>query len=77
MLETQRRLYDTGIFSSVNVAIQNPEGSLADKNVLVQVELPKSAPDLADEEEKTWPAALDAAIKELKEKSEEVKRAAD
>lgn len=44
---------------------------------LVQVELPKSAPDLADEDEKTWPASLDAAIKELKEKSEEVKRGAD
>jgi hypothetical protein len=44
---------------------------------LVQVELPKSAPDLADEEEKTWPAALDAAIKELKEKSEEVRRGVD
>lgn len=45
---------------------------------LVQVELPKSVPDLADlEEKKTWPAALDMAIKELKEKSAEVKRGAD
>ena len=38
MLETQRRLYDLGIFSQVNVAIQNPQGSLPDKNVLVEVE---------------------------------------
>ncbi len=38
MLETQKKLYDLGIFSQVNVAIQNPEGTLPDKNVLVQVE---------------------------------------
>lgn len=38
MLDTQKKLYDLGIFSEVNVAIQNPEGSLPDKNVIVQVE---------------------------------------
>jgi outer membrane protein assembly factor BamA len=38
MLETQKKLYDLGIFSEVDVAIQNPDGSLPDKNVLVQVE---------------------------------------
>ena len=38
MLDTQRRLYDLGIFSEVNVAVQNPEGSMSDKNVLVQVD---------------------------------------
>jgi len=38
ILETQKKLYDLGIFSEVNVAIQNPEGSLPDKNVLVEVE---------------------------------------
>lgn len=38
MLETQRKLYDLGIFSEVNVAIQNPQGFLTEKNVLVDVE---------------------------------------
>ncbi len=33
MLETQRRLYDLGIFNSVNMAVQNPEGDDTEKNV--------------------------------------------
>lgn len=35
MLESQRRLYDLGLFSEVDVAIQNPEGTESRKNVLV------------------------------------------
>jgi outer membrane protein assembly complex protein YaeT len=38
MLNTQQRLYDVGIFSQVNVAIQNPEGTERNKNVLIQVD---------------------------------------
>jgi outer membrane protein insertion porin family len=35
MLESQRRLYDLGLFKQVDVAIQNPDGTEARKNVLV------------------------------------------
>ena len=38
MFETQRRLYDLGIFSKVDVDLQNPEGSEPSKNVLLQVQ---------------------------------------
>lgn len=38
MLETQRRLYDLGIFNRVNIAVQNPDGDLEYKNVLLNVE---------------------------------------
>lgn len=38
MFETQRNLYDLGIFSKVDVAMQNPAGSEDVKNVLLQVE---------------------------------------
>ena len=38
MLETQRRLYDLGIFNEVNVAVQNPLGALPTKNVIVNLE---------------------------------------
>lgn len=38
MLETQRRLYDLGIFNTVNIAVQNPDGDLAAKNVLLNLE---------------------------------------
>ena len=38
MLETQRRLYDLGIFSQVDTAVQNPDGVEERKNVLVQVQ---------------------------------------
>lgn len=38
MVETQRRLYDLGIFAKVDVAIQNPEGRERDKYVLFQLE---------------------------------------
>ena len=38
MLETQRRLYDLGVFSKVDVDLQNPDGEEPSKNVLVQVE---------------------------------------
>jgi outer membrane protein insertion porin family len=37
MLETQRNLYDLGIFSEVGIAVQNPEGGARDKNVLLQL----------------------------------------
>ena len=38
MFETQRNLYDLGIFSKVDVALQNPGGAEDAKNVLLQVE---------------------------------------
>jgi outer membrane protein insertion porin family len=38
LLDTQTRLYDLGIFSQVDTAVQNPEGSDPQKNVLVQVQ---------------------------------------
>jgi outer membrane protein insertion porin family len=38
LLDTQRRLYDLGIFSQVDTAVQNPDGSDSEKNVLVQVQ---------------------------------------
>ena len=38
MFETQRRLYELGIFSRVDVQLQNPGGDERSKNVLVQVE---------------------------------------
>jgi outer membrane protein insertion porin family len=38
LLGTQTRLYDLGIFSQVDTAVQNPEGTDPQKNVLVQVE---------------------------------------
>jgi outer membrane protein assembly complex protein YaeT len=37
LLQTQSKLYDLGIFSQVDTAVQNPEGSDSQKNVLVQV----------------------------------------
>jgi outer membrane protein insertion porin family len=37
MLKTQQQLYDLGIFSQVDTAVQNPEGNEPVKNVLVQV----------------------------------------
>ena len=37
MLESQRRLYDLGLFKQVNAAIQNPDGTESRKNVLVTV----------------------------------------
>jgi outer membrane protein insertion porin family len=38
LLNTQTRLYNLGIFSQVDTAVQNPEGTDPQKNVLVQVE---------------------------------------
>ncbi|HTS37070.1 MAG TPA: POTRA domain-containing protein [Candidatus Solibacter sp.] len=38
LLDTQTRLYDLGIFSQVDTAVQNPEGSDPQKNVLVQIQ---------------------------------------
>jgi outer membrane protein insertion porin family len=38
LLETQQKLYDLGIFSRVDTAVQNPEGVEPRKNVLVQVQ---------------------------------------
>ncbi len=35
MLESQRRLYDLGLFKQVDTAIQNPEGTESRKNVLL------------------------------------------
>ncbi|MBV8478598.1 MAG: BamA/TamA family outer membrane protein [Acidobacteria bacterium] len=37
MLDTQRRLYDLGIFNQVDTAIQNPEGQEPDKNILLDL----------------------------------------
>ena len=36
-LETQRRLYDLGIFSRVDVSLQNPGSSEPYKNILLQL----------------------------------------
>lgn len=38
MSETQRRLYDLGVFAKVDMAIQNPEGETQRKYVLYQME---------------------------------------
>jgi len=38
LLNTQTRLYNLGIFSKVDTAVQNPEGSDPRKNVLVQIQ---------------------------------------
>ena len=38
LLRTQQKLYDLGIFSQVDTAVQNPEGTETRKNVLVQVQ---------------------------------------
>src|SRR5205085_6618573 len=38
MLNTRKQLYDLGIFSQVDTAVQNPEGSERQKNVLVDVQ---------------------------------------
>jgi outer membrane protein insertion porin family len=38
LLDTQTKLYDLGIFSQVDTAVQNPEGSDPQKKVLVQVQ---------------------------------------
>jgi outer membrane protein insertion porin family len=38
LLETQSRLYDLGIFNQVDTAVQNPEGSDPQKNVLIQMQ---------------------------------------
>ncbi len=38
LLNTQTRLYNLGIFSEVDTAVQNPEGTDPQKNVLVQVQ---------------------------------------
>jgi outer membrane protein insertion porin family len=38
VIETQRKLYNLGIFNRVTVAPQNPDGVDTDKNVVVQVE---------------------------------------
>lgn len=38
LLDTQTRLYNLGIFSQVDTAVQNPEGKDPQKNVLVQVQ---------------------------------------
>jgi outer membrane protein insertion porin family len=38
LLSTQSKLYDLGIFSQVDTAVQNPEGSDPKKNVLIQAQ---------------------------------------
>lgn len=38
LLRTQQKLYDLGIFSQVDTAVQDPEGTEPKKNVLVQVQ---------------------------------------
>jgi len=38
LLSTQTRLYDLGIFSQVDTAVQKPDGTDPQKNVLVQLQ---------------------------------------
>ncbi|HWC18732.1 MAG TPA: BamA/TamA family outer membrane protein, partial [Terriglobales bacterium] len=38
VLNTQRKLYDLSIFNQVDMAADNPEGSVSQKNLMVQVE---------------------------------------
>ena len=38
MLKTEQNLYDLGIFSQVDTAVQNPDGTEKDKNVLVAMQ---------------------------------------
>jgi outer membrane protein assembly factor BamA len=38
LLETQKRLYDLGVFARVDMALQNPQGDERDKYVLLDVE---------------------------------------
>lgn len=38
MFETQRRLYDLGVFTKVDIEVQNPEGEEADKTLLVRLQ---------------------------------------
>lgn len=38
LLDTQQRLYNLGIFSQVDTAVQNPDGTEPTKNVLVQLQ---------------------------------------
>ncbi len=38
MLQSQQRLYDLGIFSQVDTAVQNPNGNLSEKNVLFDIQ---------------------------------------
>ena len=40
LLDTQTNLYDLGIFSQVDTAVQNPDGTDPEKNVLVQFRKP-------------------------------------
>ena len=37
MLDSQRRLYDLGIFTQVDMAVQNPDGSAEHKNLMFQL----------------------------------------
>ncbi len=38
MLQTERRLYDLGIFAKVDMTVQNPDGEEPDRNLLLQLE---------------------------------------
>ena len=38
LLDTQTKLYDLGIFNQVDTAVQNPDGSDPEKNVLIQAQ---------------------------------------
>lgn len=38
LVESQRRLYDLGVFANVNVAVQNPEGKERSKFVVMQID---------------------------------------
>lgn len=37
MLDSQRRLYDLGIFNQVDMAVQNPDGTAENKNLLFEI----------------------------------------
>ncbi len=38
MQDTQRRLYDLGVFNAVNMAVQNPDGQARNKSIFLQFE---------------------------------------
>jgi len=38
MLQTQKQLYDLSIFNQVDTAVQNPDGNLSHKNVLIDIQ---------------------------------------
>ena len=56
LLNTQTRLYDLGIFSQVDTAVQNPDGTDPQKNVLVQLQEANAIPSLMELDLSSRPA---------------------